>query len=211
MGVKEVTVIANGVDTQALQPLPKEEAKSKLGLSGPVLGYVGSLEHWVDLESVVSALPKIDATLLVVGPGLFTDYGDKIKKMAEELGVIDRVVFTGAVKYQDLSRYISAMDIGLNPLKMMKKNEYAAGGKVFNYLSCGRPVLSSRMVSLERLLGDEIYYYDDVESFVGQVKSILDAVDDESRYRSLAEKYDWRNVSGEYEKVLEKVTDEDKK
>ena len=65
--------------------------------------------------------------------------------MAEELGVIDRVVFTGAVKYQDLSRYISAMDIGLNPLKMMKKNEYAAGGKVFNYLSCGRPVLSNRM------------------------------------------------------------------
>ena len=204
LGVKEVTVIANGVDTQALQPLPKEEAKRELGLSGPVLGYVGSLEHWVDLESVVSALPKIDATLLVVGPGLFTDYGDKIKKMAEELGVMDRVVFTGAVKYQDLSRYISAMDIGLNPLKMMKKNEYAAGGKVFNYLSCGRPVLSSRMVSLERLLGDEIYYYDDVESFVRQVKRIFKARDGERRYRSLAEKYDWRNIARQYEEVLRK-------
>jgi len=205
LGVKEVTVIANGVDTQALQPLPKEEAKRELGLSGPVLGYVGSLEHWVDLESVVSALPKIDATLLVVGPGLFTDYGDKIKRMAEELGVIDRVVFTGAVKYQDLSRYISAMDIGLNPLKMMKKNEYAAGGKVFNYLSCGRPVLSSRMVSLERLLGDEIYYYDDVESFASQVKNILAAEIDEKRCRSLAEEFDWSLIAGSYEKVLEKA------
>jgi len=203
--VKEVTVIANGVDTQALQPLPKEEAKSKLGLSGPVLGYVGSLEHWVDLESVVSALPKIDATLLVVGPGLFTDYGDKIKKMAEELGVIGRVVFTGAVKYQDLSRYISAMDIGLNPLKMMKKNEYAAGGKVFNYLSCGRPVLSSRMVSLERLLGDEIYYYDDVESFVVQAKRILNSKIDERRYKSMAEKYDWREIAPKYETVLKRA------
>ena len=202
LGVKEVTVIANGVDTQALQPLPKEEAKSKLGLLGPVLGYVGSLEHWVDLESVVSALPKIDATLLVVGPGLFTDYGDKIKRMAEELGVIDRVVFTGAVRYQDLSRYISAMDIGLNPLKMMKKNEYAAGGKVFNYLSCGRPVLSSRMVSLERLLGDEIYYYDDVESFVSQVESLVASRLHERRFRILAEQYDWRAISKDYEKVL---------
>jgi glycosyltransferase involved in cell wall biosynthesis len=198
LGVKEVTVIANGVDTQALQPLPKEEAKSKLGLSGPVLGYVGSLEHWVDLESVVSALPKIDATLLVVGPGLFTDYGDKIKRMAEELGVIDRVVFTGAVKYQDLSRYISAMDIGLNPLKMMKKNEYAAGGKVFNYLSCGRPVLSSRMVSLERLLGDEIYYYDDVESFVKTANMILNKPQDEETNRSVALKYDWKILAQNY-------------
>ena len=204
LGVKEVTVIANGVDTQALQPLPKEEAKRGLGLSGPVLGYVGSLEHWVDLESVVSALPKIDATLLVVGPGLFTDYGDRIKRMAKELGVIDRIVFTGAVKYQDLSRYISAMDIGLNPLKMMKKNEYAAGGKVFNYLSCGRPVLSSRMVSLERLLGDEIYYYDDVESFVGQVEKIMAGGTDDKHFRFIAERYDWRELSKNYEFVLDK-------
>jgi len=152
----------------------------------------------VDLESVVSALPKIDATLLVVGPGLFTDYGDRIKRMAKELGVIDRVVFTGAVRYQDLSRYISAMDIGLNPLKMMKKNEYAAGGKVFNYLSCGRPVLSSRMVSLERLLGDEIYYYDDVESFVKTANMILNKPQDEETNRSVALKYDWKILAQNY-------------
>jgi glycosyltransferase involved in cell wall biosynthesis len=203
LGVKEVTVIANGVDTAALQPLPKEVAKRELGLSGPVLGYVGSLEHWVDLESVISALPKIDATLLVVGPGLFTDYGERIKKMAEELGVINRVVFTGAVKYQDLPRYISAMDIGLNPLKMMKKNEYAAGGKVFNYLSCGRPVLSSRMVSLERLLGDEIYYYDDVESFIHQVQTILASDINEANHIALAKRYDWRGIADNYAGVLE--------
>ncbi|MGV8175961.1 MAG: glycosyltransferase [Methanothrix sp.] len=205
LGVKDIAVIPNGVDTEVLRPLPKESAKSELGLKGVVLGYVGSLEHWVDLETVVSALPLMDATLLVVGPGLFTDYGEGIKKMAEELGVRERIVFTGAVKYQELSRYISAMDIGLNPLKMMKKNEYAAGGKVFNYLSCGRPVLSSRMVSLERLLGDEIYYYDDVNSFVSQVKKILAAKEDESRYRSLAKRYDWREISSRYEEVLEEA------
>ncbi len=208
LGVKDITVIPNGVDTKVLRPLSMQEAKNSLGLKGVVLGYVGSLEHWVDLETVVSALPQIDATLLVVGPGLFTDYGDGIKKMAEDLGVKDRIVFTGAVKYAELSRYISAMDIGLNPLKMMKKNEYAAGGKVFNYLACGRPVLSSRMVSLERLLGDQIYYYDDVESFVTQVKKVLAAGIDEKRCRSLAEKYDWRNISQHYEQALERVLGE---
>src|SRR5690606_33063567 len=168
---------------------PMSEAKSSLGLSGTVLGYVGSLEHWVDLETVIAALPHLDATLLVVGPGLFTDYGDGIKRMAEDLGVAERVVFTGAVPYNELSRYISAMDIGLNPLKMMKKNEYAAGGKVFNYLACGRPVLSSRMISLEKLLGDEIYYFDDVESFIAQVNSILSVEPTTKRFRSLAERY----------------------
>jgi glycosyltransferase involved in cell wall biosynthesis len=204
LGVKDITLVPNGVDTELLRPISMQEAKKNLGLKGVVLGYVGSLEHWVDLETVVSALPRIDATLLVVGPGLFTDYGDEIKKMAEELGVRDRIVFTGAVKYAELSRYISAMDIGLNPLKMMKKNQYVVGGKLFNYLACGRPVLSSRMISLERLLGDEIYYYDDAESFIMQVKSILNAGIDEKRYRSLAEKYDWRKIARKYEEVLEK-------
>jgi glycosyltransferase involved in cell wall biosynthesis len=205
LGVKDVTVIPNGVDTKLLRPMPMAEAKNSLELAGTVLGYVGSLEHWVDLETVVQALPSLDVTLLVVGPGLFTDYGSMIKKMAEDLGVAKRVVFTGAVKYEELSRFISAMDIGLNPLKMMKKNEYAAGGKVFNYLACGRPVLSSRMISLERLLGDEIYYYDDVESFIGQVKMVLGAKPDERRYRSLAEKYDWRKIASSYEEVLRKT------
>jgi len=106
LGVKDISVIPNGVDTSVLRPMPMDEAKRSLGLKGAVLGYVGSLEHWVDLETVVAALPGLDVTLLVVGPGLFTDYGSLIKKMAEEMGVADKVVFTGAVNYSELSRYI---------------------------------------------------------------------------------------------------------
>jgi glycosyltransferase involved in cell wall biosynthesis len=206
LGVKDITVIPNGVDTRVLRPIPGDEAKRALGLKGQVIGYVGSLEHWVDLETVVEALPRLDVTLLVVGPGLFTDYGDLIKKMAADHGVSDKIRFTGAVKYSELSRYISAMDIGLNPLKKMKKNEYAAGGKVFNYLACGRPVLSSRMISLERLLGDEIYYYDDAESFVLQAKTILGLRKNENVLRLVAEKYDWRKLAEAYEKVLWKAS-----
>jgi glycosyltransferase involved in cell wall biosynthesis len=207
LGVKDITVIPNGVDTRVLRPIPAEEAKRVLGLKGRVIGYVGSLEHWVDLETVVEALPGLNVTLLVVGPGLFTDYGDLIKKMAADLGVSDKIRFTGAVKYSELSRYISAMDIGLNPLKKMKKNEYAAGGKVFNYLACGRPVLSSRMISLERLLGDEIYYYDDAESFVLQAKTILGLRKNENALRLVAEQYDWRKLAEAYEEVLRKASE----
>jgi glycosyltransferase involved in cell wall biosynthesis len=202
MGAKNVTVIPNGVDSQLLVPLPKDECKSRLGLEGNVLGYVGSLEHWVDLETVVEAMPFLDAKLLVIGPGLFTDYAEKIKCLAERCGVADKILFTGTIKYSELSKYISAMDIGLNPLKNMLKNQETVGGKVFNYLSCGRPVLSSRMVALERLLGEEIFYYDDMESFVGRAEEILKYGGNERRYRSIAEKYDWRNLARIYEGVL---------
>jgi glycosyltransferase involved in cell wall biosynthesis len=62
------------------------------------------------------------------------------------------------------------------------------------------------MISLEKLLGDEIYYYDDVESFILQVKKVLAAGDSEKRFRSLAERYDWREMAQSYEKVLQKAS-----
>lgn len=201
-GLTRVTVIPNGVDTATLSPLPTAEAKQKLGLDGPVLGYVGSLEYWVDLESVISALPSLDVTLLVVGPGLFTDYGTHIQRLADDCGVSDRVIFTGLVPFSDLGLYISAMDIGLNPLKKMAKNEMTVGGKVFNYLACGKPVLSSRMAALEHMLGDALFYYDDVPSFIRQVESILNTLGDPSRYRDIALHYDWRHLAARYEQVL---------
>ncbi|VVB71970.1 D-inositol-3-phosphate glycosyltransferase [uncultured archaeon] len=210
MGAKKVAVIPNGVDTSLLKPLSKEESKRNLGLEGDVLGYVGALEHWVDLETVVEAMPFLDAKLMIVGPGLFTDYGDKIKSLAEERGVRDKIIFTGAIKYSDLGKYISAMDIGLNPLKDMTKNQETVGGKVFNYLSCERPVLSSRMIALERLLGSEIYYYDDAMSFVSQVKLIMNSSIDKERLRAVAKRFDWRKIALDYEGALQKALDEER-
>jgi glycosyltransferase involved in cell wall biosynthesis len=203
LSIRDVAVIPNGVDTTLLRPIPIETAKKNLGLTGNIIGYVGSLEHWVDLETVIEALPNLDVTLLVVGPGLFTDYSNKIKKLAKSLGVEKKIKFTGAVPYSEISKYISSMDIGLNPLKKMRKNEFAAGGKVFNYLACDRPVLSSRMISLERLLKDDIYYYEDVQSFISQARQILFADREKKNYRIVAEKYDWRKLAIRYEKVLQ--------
>lgn len=205
MGANNIAVIPNGVDTSILKPMPKEKAKKMIGLDGKVIGYVGSLEHWVDLETVVEALPYLDVKLIVIGPRLFTDYGDKIKDLAKYFDVVDKITFIGAVPYSQLSTYISAMDVGLNPLKKMKKNEMAVGGKVFNYLSCGVPVLSSRMISLVNLLGDNLYYYDDKESFIKCVENILSLQQNEAKYRDIAETFDWEIIAKTYETVLGRV------
>jgi len=69
-------------------------------------------------------------------------------------------------------------------------------------------VLSSRMISLERLLGDKIYYYDDVESFVKITIQILGADRDEGALRALAEEYDWKAIAKRYGIVLNSARDE---
>lgn len=208
LGISHVEVIYNGVDTAKLIITPEEEAKRILGLSGTVIGYVGSLEQWVDLETIISALPDLEVTILIVGPGLFTDYGSMIKNMADTLNVGQKIIFTGMVPFDRLGLYISAMDIGLNPLKKMKKNEMTIGGKIFNYLACGKPVLSSRMIALERLFGDDLFYFDDRESFIAQVKRILSLPGEEKKYREIAQRFDWDILSKRYEQVLQKAVDQ---
>lgn len=202
---KSIHVIPNGVDTSVFEIIPREYAKKELGLEGTIIGYVGSLEYWVDLETAIKALPKLDAKLLIIGPGLFTDYGETIKSLANELGVLDRMIFKGRVEYSELYKYISAMDIGLNPLKHVMKNEVAVGGKIFNYLACGVPVLSSRMKAVKNALGDDIYYYDDEVSFVESIQNILATETDRQKYIDIAETFDWRNIETMYEKVLKSV------
>jgi len=203
--VNEVHILPNGVDTTVFKQVPTEVAKKNMGLEGAVIGYVGSLEYWVDLETVIKALPELDVKLLVVGPELFTDYGEMIKELAEKLGVLDKIVFTGRVEYTELYKYISAMDIGLNPLKHVKKNEITVGGKVFNYLACGKPVLSSRMIALENLLGDDLFYYDDESSFTEMVHELLNQKQDEDRYMKIAMDFDWRTIADVYEETLKKA------
>ncbi len=205
IGVTDVHIIPNGVDTTVFKQVPTEVAKKSMGLEGAVIGYVGSLEYWVDLETVIKALPELDVKLLVVGPELFTDYGEMIKELAEKLGVLDKIVFTGRVEYNELYKYISAMDIGLNPLKRVKKNEITVGGKVFNYMACGKPVLSSRMIALENLLGDDLFYYDDESSFTEMVHELLNQKQDEDRYMKLAMDFDWRTIADMYEETLKKA------
>src|SRR5665647_1205131 len=92
-----------------------------------------------------------------------------------------------------------------NTLKKMDKNEYAVGGKVFNYLACGKPVLSSRTISLVRVLGDNLFYYDDKDSFIRETKRLLEIPHDETKYREIAKGFDWEILARKYEEVLRRA------
>jgi len=208
-----ISVVPNGADLATLRPTNGGAIRERYSLESPVLGYVGSLESWVDLETVVRAFPKVlsslpKASLLVVGPSLFTSYRQDLETLASDLGVRSRIHFAGPVAYEDLPLYIGAMDICLNPLKPMTKNLYAAGGKVFAYLACGKPVLSSMSPSLESLFGTSsgIRFYENEETLVLQVQEMLQVAWDPLFLRSLVTDYDWSRIAQRYVSVLQSVS-----
>ena len=91
-----------------------------------------------------------------------------------------------------------------NHLKHIKKNEITVGGKVFNYLACGKPVLSSRMIALENLPGDDLLYYDNENDFIEMVHKFLSQKHDEDGYVKITMDFDWRTIAYMYEETLKK-------
>ncbi len=202
-----VAVVPNGLDTGLMRPVDPRPVRKRYALDYPVLGYVGSLESWIDLEHIIDVFPTVlerypGATLLVVGPGLHTSYAEDLKKRVDTKALTGRVIFTGRVPYHELAPYISAMDVALNPRKPWRMNTLTMGGKVLSYLACGVPVLSRNMPAVETEFGDGkgVLTYNNNGEFIEQLERAFEVDVDPSVVRN----YDWDNMAIAYEKILEK-------
>jgi glycosyltransferase involved in cell wall biosynthesis len=110
---EEVAVIPLGVDLGEPRSTEDRTVRDELNLGDrPIilsLGHVTPLRHRTLL---VEALPSIletnpDAVLLVVGKV----YDDLFLKRAEELGVADHVITTGAVPFERVPAYFAAANV----------------------------------------------------------------------------------------------------
>ena len=91
--------------------LSKEEARSKLGLSGKVLVSAGRLVPWKGFDILIEAVAELakkieDVRLIVVGDG---PEHQKLKAQTEKLGV--DVLFTGSLPKDTLLEYLIAGDV----------------------------------------------------------------------------------------------------
>ena len=145
-----VHVVPAGVDTELFRPQNKIEARRALGLTEKkVILYVGRLEPLKGVDILIDAFSRLadlaEARLLIVGGRLGSDRELKrLRSFAEQLGIADRVTFTGAVKQTELPNYYSAADVFALP------SYYESFGLVaLEAMACGTPVVVSRVGGLK--------------------------------------------------------------
>lgn len=197
-------VIPNGVDTTLFRNYG--DTKEELGIDGFVVGYVGVLREWVDLKPVFLALKDLDTeiTMLVVGKeGRF----DETVDLAKRCGVQMRVVFTGMVPYTQVPRYISAMNVCLIPFGRGAISENALPLKLFEYMACEKPVVSTELPGVKRVAGDGVMYAASANDYKERILELYDngglRHDMGKEGRRLVEAgYDWEKIVGRMEEVL---------
>jgi glycosyltransferase involved in cell wall biosynthesis len=187
----------------------KSSVRTDLGLDNfVVLGYVGVLREWVDLKPVYQLLRESDIfRLLVVGQeGLFFFH----MALANEFSVKDKVIFTGNIPYNKVPEYIAAMDFCLIPFKNNDISQNSAPLKLFEYMACGKPVISSRLKGVQKIAGNRVFYADTRNDYYNILRKIdnsdpeiLHQINDNRKY--IENFYTWDKSAKTLEAVIKGV------
>jgi glycosyltransferase involved in cell wall biosynthesis len=82
---------------------------------------------------------RTDFYCVIIGRG---DAVEDLKILRDELQLQDYVRFTGRIPREDLMRYLSSADIGMDPNPSNPLNDYSTWVKVMEYMALAKPIVS---------------------------------------------------------------------
>ncbi|MCH7835235.1 MAG: glycosyltransferase [Chloroflexi bacterium] len=202
-----------GVDMDHFRPMSSGRVRRSLGLpqSEMLVLYVGRIEPLKGIDILLRAAAETEGRfcLLIVG-GDSKDAARKaeLRKLADELGISDRVILRDAVPHEQLPLYYNAADVCVVP------SYYESFGLVaLEAMACGIPVVASRVGGLlETVKHGQTGYlvpWRCPEPFAERLELLLD---NETLRRSLGrmaraavERFRWAEVATRVEEVYHEL------
>jgi glycosyltransferase involved in cell wall biosynthesis len=158
---KEVVLIGNGVDYSFFNRDSFNRCVELEGM-GKIVGYVGTIDDWLDLEAIsFLAEKREDLDFVFVGP-LKTDCLPQRKN----------IHFLGKRGYESIPHYCNSFDVCLIPFKPGKFADTINPVKLYEYFALGKPVVAYEMREL-RAFNDLLYLAKDKEDFLEKLEMSL--------------------------------------
>ncbi len=206
----KVVVVHNTIDLaemRALGDVPAPELEGDLKLV-----YVGGLGPHRDLETVIRGVKLlvdggVGATLYLVGEGF---YRRRLEGLVSELGLGDRVHFTGWLPFREAMGYIKASDLGVIPIADFPEAHISFPNKIQQYMYFSKPLIVAEVRSLSRIVREcgcgFTYRPGDPSSFKRAVMEHLSGLEElGANGRRYLEGFNWahssRNLLNLYRKV----------
>jgi glycosyltransferase involved in cell wall biosynthesis len=183
----KIRVHHTGIDLDLFHPVDRAAAKAALGLSGPLLVCAGHLIPRKGQDVALEALALLPAaTLLVIGEG---PDAAALRRLAQRLGVADRVRFLGPRPHGELPALLAAADVAVQP-----SHAEGLANVWVEALACGTPVVTCDVGgardAIDRPEAGRLVPRDP-GAFAAAVQSLLDAPPPAEAVRRAAEKFSW--------------------
>ncbi|MGE4357982.1 MAG: glycosyltransferase family 4 protein [Candidatus Omnitrophota bacterium] len=157
-GVKEdnISIIPVGADLNQFNPhIDGGKIRIKYNIDAPLVLYVGQLHgaQYIDLfikaaNIVLHKNPQV--YFMIVGEGFMEK---RLRRLTKELGIENKVIFTGSVPHHEIPEYISASDICVAPFKETKVTLCKSPLKIVEYMASGKAIVASNVGEVRKMVG----------------------------------------------------------
>ena len=213
-----IEIVAPGVDHAFFSPGHRPQARRALGIreDGSVLLFVGRIQPLKGLDVAVRTLARLDrhpdALLVVVGgpsgPQGTTEI-ERVRALADDLGVADRITWVPPQPHELLSTYYRAADVCLVPSR-----SESFGLVALEAAACGTPVVAAAVGGLRTLVdhGRTGFLVEgrDPDAFAAYTGELLDtpllAAELSVAAAERARRYTWRVAAARLRRLYEDLT-----
>ncbi len=178
MAPEHVHVVRSAPDLSRFTPVPPDPSLKRgkphlvcyLGVMGPQDGVDYALRAIARLRD---DLGRDDVHAAFIGSG---DAFDDLVALSRELGLEDRVEFTGRVPDATVQAYLSSADVCLAPDPLNPLNDVSTMNKIVEYMAMSRPIVSFDLREARVSAGDAALYAtpNDEGEFASLVAELLD-------------------------------------
>ncbi|MEM2240328.1 MAG: glycosyltransferase [Candidatus Bathyarchaeia archaeon] len=212
---RQVYIVPNGLSEHFLIQRDGRLLREKFGYDDGdlIVGYVGSIEFWLDMLTLIKALSRaykqgINVRFMLVGGKLQTDYAEKVVDWVKQYGIKRIVDYVGFVEHERVPDYIVAMDIGVIPFDVMNPTAYyAAPNKLWEYLSQGVNVISTPIpeaLAYKNLI-DIAWSEEDYIVAMKNVRRKMSVREDYREIKKYIEKRTWGKSAERFKEIIENL------
>lgn len=169
---EKINVVPNGVNLNNFNGIERDyDFRRKYAMDNEkIILYIGRLVHEKGVQYLISAMPKIingynDTKLIIGGKG---GMYDELKEQARNLGIENKVYFTGYLSSKEVKKMYKCADIAVFP------STYEPFGIVaLESMLAGVPTVVSDIGGLNEIVDHGV---DGMKSYAGNSNSIADSV-----------------------------------
>lgn len=182
---ERITVVRNGPALERLKLVQPDPDLKRRG--AVIIGYIGvmGLQDGLDyllraLQKLLTVLGRDDFFCIIIGKGSALA---GLKALATQLGLDQHVWFTGFIPDADVLRYLSTIDIGVDPDPSNSFNDRCTMIKMMEYMALSKPIVAFDLPEHRVTAGEAALYAlpNDEMDFARQLAALMD--DPERRKR----------------------------
>jgi glycosyltransferase involved in cell wall biosynthesis len=144
-------LVRNAVELEFFRPTASRR-RSPLE-TGPVAGYVGALQDWIDFPALEHAASSMPDWRFVLAGSVEVPGARRLRRLAN-------VTLLGEIPYHRVPKFLAEIDVSLIPFRATPLTRAVDPVKLYESLAAGVPVVARRLPELARWSEPEVFHYE---------------------------------------------------